>query len=76
MGTEGMGRSGAADVSGSAARLSNILLEGIAALADAGQVEAACRLAGQACVALRATDPSAARRFDTLLHRLTPRLAW
>src|SRR5512147_2047115 len=64
----------AADLSASARRLSEILLESIAALAGAGETEAACRLAGQACVALKATDPAAARRFDVLLHRLTPKL--
>jgi hypothetical protein len=52
------------------------LLASITALAAAGEVENACRLAGQACVALRGTDPAAARRFDVLLHRLTPKLTW
>lgn len=56
--------------------LSAILLESLAALAEAGEAEKACRLAGRACVALRATDPAAARRFDVLLHRLTPKLQW
>jgi hypothetical protein len=56
--------------------LSEILLASITALATAGDVEKACRLAGQACVALRASDPAAARRFDVLLHRLTPKLTW
>jgi hypothetical protein len=57
-------------------RLSEILLASITALAGAGEVEEACRLAGQACVALRGTDPMTSRRFDALLHRLTPRLEW
>jgi len=57
-------------------RISEILLASVIALAAAGEVETACRLAGQACVALRATDPAAARRFDALLHRLTPKLTW
>jgi hypothetical protein len=57
-------------------RISEILLASVSALAAAGEVETACRLAGQACVALRRTDPAAARRFDALLHRLTPKLAW
>jgi hypothetical protein len=35
---------------------------------------AACRLAGQACMALRSMDQAGARRFDALLHRLTPKL--
>lgn len=59
-----------------ARRLSDLLLEGLAALAATGEVEKACRLAGQACVALRDADPAAARRFDVLLHRLTPKLTW
>ena len=58
------------------ARITEILLASIAALAKAGEVEHACRLAGQACVTLRGTDPAAARRFDVLLHRLTPALNW
>jgi hypothetical protein len=53
-----------------------ILLDSLKALAATGEVEAACRLAGQACVALRRTDQTAARRFDVLLHRLTPKLTW
>ena len=53
-----------------------ILLASLTALAAAGEVEKACRLAGQACMALRGTDPRAARRFDVLLHRLTPKLDW
>ena len=66
----------AADGSAAAERLSEILLESVAALAEAGELETACRLAGQACVALRITNPAAARRFDVLLHRLTPKLTW
>ncbi|HVY58075.1 MAG TPA: hypothetical protein VHA77_09525 [Xanthobacteraceae bacterium] len=53
-----------------------LLLWSLEALAAAGQVDAACRIAGQACVALRTTDPRAGRRFDALLHRLSRRLAW
>ena len=56
--------------------LSELLLAGVTALAGAGEVEAACRLSGRACVALRGTDPAAARRFDVLLHRLTRKLKW
>jgi len=59
-----------------AGRLSEVLLKSVAALADAGEVEAACRLAGQACVILREADPVLARRFDALLHCLTPTLKW
>jgi hypothetical protein len=57
-------------------KIPEILLESLAALAGAGEVEAACRLAGRACVALREPDPGAARRFDVLLHRLAPTLDW
>jgi hypothetical protein len=57
-------------------RLSEILLATVTALAGTGEVETACRFAGQACVALRSADPATARRFDVLLHRLTPRLKW
>ncbi len=56
--------------------LSEILLATITALAGTGEIEAACRFSGQACVALRHADPAIARRFDALLHRLTPRLKW
>jgi hypothetical protein len=69
-------RVGAPDASAKPARLPEILLASITALATAGEVENACRLAGQACVALRHADPEAARRFDILLHRLTPKLTW
>jgi hypothetical protein len=56
--------------------LAEILLESLAALVDAGEIERACRLAGRACCALRSCDPGAARRFHVFLHRTTPRLAW
>lgn len=67
---------GVADRSIPTKRLSEILLASVTALAGAGEVEAACRLAGQAYVALRRSEPGAARRFDALLHRLTPLLTW
>lgn len=57
-------------------QLSEFLLASTTALAGAGEIEAACRLAGQACAALRYREPGAARRFDALLHRLTPMLTW
>jgi hypothetical protein len=57
-------------------RLAEIVLETITALAGAGEIEAACRFAGQACVAMRHADPATARPFDALLHRLTSRLKW
>ena len=56
--------------------LCGLLLEGLGALADAGGVEKACRLAGRAYVALRHESPQQARRFDVLLHRLSRRLDW
>lgn len=66
----------ATDISVPARRLSEVLLASITALASAGDVEAACRFAGQACVALRRADPVIARRFDALLHRLSSKLNW
>ncbi|HWL46255.1 MAG TPA: hypothetical protein VNQ31_00930 [Sphingomonadaceae bacterium] len=56
--------------------VADLLLTSLAALAEAGEVEHACRLAGQACVRLRHVAPATARRFDVLLHRLTPALTW
>lgn len=50
--------------------LIDILLSSLEALAAAGQADAACRLAGRACAALRNKDPSGWRRFNALLHRL------
>jgi hypothetical protein len=74
--TDDLAEARATDWSASARQLSEILLESVIALAGSGEVETACRLAGRACVAIRATDPTAARRFDVLLHRLTPKLTW
>lgn len=54
--------------------LATLLEEGLRRLADAGEIDAACRLAGQAHAALRHDNPATARRFNVLLHRLTPRL--
>jgi hypothetical protein len=45
-------------------------------MADCGQTDVACRLAGRAYVLLRQPEPGLARRFDVLLHRLTPKLIW
>lgn len=50
--------------------LDRILLASLEALAAAGETDAACRLAGQACAALRQHDATAWRRFNALLHRL------
>lgn len=65
-----------ADLGASNEKLVDLLITSLGALAAAGDVEQACRLAGQACVTLRRSDPKAARRFDVLLHRLTPKLTW
>lgn len=66
----------AAEQRAQAEALVDLLLASLAALAAAGEVEAACRLAGKACVASRSADPAAARRFDVLLHRLCRTLTW
>ncbi len=50
-----------------------LLLDALQKLADAGQVDAACRIA-KACVVLRRSDAKNERRFNALLHRLTRRL--
>lgn len=52
-----------------------LLLDALQKLAEAGEVDAACRIAGKACVLLRHSAPHAERRFNALLHRLTGRLA-
>jgi hypothetical protein len=51
-----------------------LLLDALQKLADAGEVDAACRIAGKACVLLRQTFPGAEQRFNALLHRLARRL--
>jgi len=66
----------AQSTSAQSASVADLLLTSLTALAEAGEVEHACRLAGQACVRLRHVDPATARRFDVLLHRLTPALNW
>ena len=50
-----------------------LLLDALQKLADDGEVDAACRVAGKACVLLRQTSPRAEQRFNALLHRLTGR---
>ncbi|MGO9681299.1 MAG: hypothetical protein ACLPTZ_01565 [Beijerinckiaceae bacterium] len=64
-----------APVSSGSHALVEILLTSLEALAAAGEPDAACRLAGQACAALRRGDPAAWRRFNALLHRLTKYVA-
>jgi hypothetical protein len=51
--------------------LPGLLILSLEKLAAAGEVEAACRLAGEAYVLLRHGDPRGAQRFNALLHRLT-----
>jgi hypothetical protein len=51
-----------------------LLLDALQKLADAGKPDAACRIAGKACVILRQADPKAERRFNALLHRLARKL--
>lgn len=51
-----------------------LLEEALSRLAEAGEIEPACRLAGRAHATLRREDPIAAHRFNVLLHRLTPHL--
>ena len=64
-----------APVSAGSQALVGILSASLEALAAAGEPDAACRLAGQACAALRHGDPAAWRRFNALLHRLTRHMA-
>lgn len=66
----------AAEQSAQVDALVDVLLASLATLAAAGEVDAACRLAGKAYAASRRIDPTAARRFDVLLHRLSTKLAW
>lgn len=51
-----------------------LLLDAWQKLADAGEVDAACRVAGKACVVLRRSDAKSERRFNALLHRLAREL--
>ncbi len=51
-----------------------LLLDALQKLADAGEVDSACRVAGKACVILRRTAPKDERRFNALLHRLARKL--
>lgn len=51
-----------------------LLLEALQRLADAGEVDTACRIAGRACAVLRRSDAKGERRFNALLHRLARKL--
>ena len=57
------------------AGLADILLSSLDALVAAGHADAACRLAGRACAALRKDDPAGWRKFNALLHRLSKSVA-
>lgn len=46
-----------------------ILLSSLDALVAAGEADTACRLAGEACAALRGRDDAGWRRFNAFLHR-------
>lgn len=59
-----------------ALRLAEILLAGVEKLSAAGETDFACRLAGQACVALRGADGRTARDFDGFRRRASRRLNW
>ena len=61
---------------GNRSELSTLLLQSLEELAAAGNVETACRIAGQACMALHRSDPGGEHRFNALLHRLSRRLSW
>jgi hypothetical protein len=58
------------DGAAASAALSALLVTSLEALAATGQIDAACRLAGRACAALRKDDPQGWRKFNALLHRL------
>jgi hypothetical protein len=52
------------------AALTDVLISSLEALAATGEADAACRLAGQACAALRCRDEAAWRRVNAFLHRM------
>ena len=51
------------------APLGDILLRSLEELAATGDVDAACRLAGLACAAMRHSDIRQWKRFNAFLHR-------
>lgn len=55
-------------------RINLLLLDALQKLADAGEADAACRIAGKACAILRRAAPKDERRFNALLHRLVRKL--
>ncbi|WP_323015957.1 hypothetical protein [Devosia sp.] len=53
--------------------LSRLLRASLMTLAETGQVDAACRMAGEACRILRHDQPRNWQIFNALLHRLSAR---
>jgi hypothetical protein len=51
--------------------LARLLDRAVRGLADAGEPEAACRVAAKAWWIVREPSPAAARRLNATLHRLT-----
>jgi hypothetical protein len=56
--------------------LADILVASLDVLAKAGQIDAACRLAGRACAQLRDVDARQWQKFNALLHRLSKQERW
>jgi hypothetical protein len=55
--------------------LIDILIASLKALVAAGQADAACRLAGEACAVLRGRDPAGWQKFNVFLHRAAKHVA-
>ena len=56
--------------------LASILLESLSKLANACNVEMACKPTDFACVRLRRSDPRLARQFNVFLYHQTKHLEW
>ncbi|MBS0248372.1 MAG: hypothetical protein JSR61_17285 [Proteobacteria bacterium] len=50
-------------------QIEDVLLESLKALATTGHTDTACRLAGQACAAVRQNSPVSWKAFNAFLHR-------
>ncbi len=72
--TAGFDYSGLAPITPPQEQVTLLLLDALQKLAEAGEADAACRIAGKACVILRGAAPRDERRFNALLHRLVRRL--
>lgn len=55
---------------------SDLLLDGLRALAKAGEVDAACSIAGRAHALVRNSRPGIAQHFNVFLHRQISHLTW